>query len=61
MLGDYREALFLLGTASTTLHLHQNSVISSGSASACARAVGAPDTDLLVSELLLRVHWRQQN
>ncbi len=40
----------------TALHLRQKSIISSGPASACARAVGAPHTDsqcLPVSELLI--------
>ncbi len=41
---------------STALHLRQKSIISSGPASACAPAVGAPHTDsqyLPVSELLI--------
>ena len=40
----------------TALHLRQKSIISSGPASACAPAVGAPHTDsqcLPVSELLI--------
>jgi hypothetical protein len=40
----------------TALHLRQKSIISSGPASACARAVGTPHTDsqcLTVSELLI--------
>jgi hypothetical protein len=44
------------GVKDTALHLRQKSIISSGPASACAPAVGAPYTDsqcLPVSELLI--------
>jgi hypothetical protein len=34
-----------MGTLITALHLRQKSIISSGPASACAPAVGAPHTD----------------